>query len=105
MPSQFETDMGYGLDALLRPMALSVAVHYVDGTSETVSAIYNEQVGFIDDNGRAVFTLKRDDLAQALKRVDYFLIDGESVRWNVTDVRDDKSGGLEVRCDQKLDRT
>ena len=107
MATIFETLFGHAMDALKRVEAETATLYRADGTaSQTIYAIYNEQVGFVDDRRRAVWTFKAVDVTVALAadRGDYFVLSGDTVRWTIVDVRDDKAGGIEVRADGALER-
>jgi len=82
-----------------------LCTYTVAATGVTVArqVIFNEQVGAVDARRRSVFTFDRDDIPLPV-RGDHFVIDGESDRWTVVDVRDDRSGGIETRCDGTLER-
>ena len=76
-------------------------------TAYSVTPIFNEQVGAIDGYRRAVFTVDADGAPFATtspQRGDFFVLDGETDRWVVVDVRDDKAGAIELRCDGTLER-
>ena len=111
MASTFEDlfDMGFDVLASVQSIACTfyTAVNPTSGTS--VQAIFNEQVGAIDGYRRAVFTADRDAAAFSSAeplRGDFFVIDSDAsgARWVVVDVRDDESGGYELRCDGTLER-
>lgn len=105
MASVFESAFGNAMGALGRALGETATLTHVDDQStETVTVIFNEFVGAIDDRRRAIFTLAGGDVATTIQRGDYFVLSGETTRWTVTDVRDDKSGGLEIRCDGTLER-
>jgi hypothetical protein len=108
VPSTFEHLFDRAIDRLLsvegEPVSLYRAVGGSSQTPESVVAIFNEQAGAVDENRRAIFTLKASDLGTPLERGDWFVLTGETDPWYVVDVRDDESGGIEVRCDGKLVR-
>lgn len=87
---------------MLSQLGDTVTYTAVDGTSTTISAIFNEQVGAIDPLGRAVFhisTLASNgiDLPEEGATIQ---ISGESAIWIVVDVRDSKDDSAELRCDR-----
>ncbi len=105
MPSVFETVSQYALGALQRPLGEQATYTYAaTGVSFAVTVIFNEFVGAIDDRRRAIFTVAAADFATPPDRGDYFVLAGETDRWTVLDVRDDKAGGIELRCDGTLGR-
>ena len=87
-----------------RLMQDSTLTYASDGTSLTVQVAFNEQVGFVDDQRRAVFTFDADDTTTEIQRGDYFVLDGETDRWYAVDIRIDKAGAVEVRCDGYMER-
>ncbi len=106
MASDFETSFSHAMDSLKRHLMDAATVTYaVDGTTATVNVSFIEQVGFVDDQLRAVFTYDRDDLTTALRRGDVFVLSGQTQKWTAVDIRDDKAGGIEVRCDAYIERT
>jgi len=105
MPSDFEGAFDNAMDVLKGRLGVT-AIYTKPETGVVITdatVIFNEQVGFVDARRRAVFTFDRDDIGSAT-RGDYFVIDGETDRWTVVDVRDDRAGGIEVRCDGTLER-
>ena len=93
------------MDALKgRLMQDAVLTYVADGATLTLSVVFNEMVGFVDDQRRAVFTFDADDTTTEIQRGDYFVLDGETDRWNAVDIRIDKAGAVEVRCDGYLER-
>jgi len=104
--SVFENIMGHALNALKAVEGEDATLYRADGAaSQAVVAIFNEFVGFVDDRRRAVWTLKGADITgDAVDRGDYFVLSGETDRWTIVDVRDDKAGGIEVRADGALER-
>jgi hypothetical protein len=104
--SVFENLMVHALSALTRALGEDATLHRADGAaSQAITVIFNEFVGFVDDRRRAVFTIYgADNTGDPLDRGDYFVLDGETDRWTIVDVRDDKSGGIEVRADGALER-
>ena len=105
MASDFETSFGHGMDVLKRHLMDTATLTYAaDGTTATLRVAFNEQVGFVDDRLRAVFTYDRDDVSTEVKRGDFFVLDGQTQRWYAVDIRDDKAGGIEIRCDATLER-
>lgn len=106
MATPFENMMAHGLRVMRERLAESATLYKADGSaSQTVQVIFNEQVGFVDNRRRAVWTMKGSDLTTGdINRGDYFVLDGETDQWTVVDVRDDKSGGIEVRADGALER-
>ena len=109
MESIFDRIFKRGLDRLVEVHGVTVNVYRAtggqDGNPESFLAIFNEQVGAVDEIGRTVFTFRLADAATpALDRGDWFVLPGETERWYIVNYRDDKSGGIEVRCDRKLVR-
>ena len=102
--SVFENTFDLAMDVLKDVLATD-ATYTVASTQVTTTkqVIFNEQVGFVDNRRRAVFTFDRDDVSAPV-RGDYFVIDGETDRWTIVDVRDDRAGGIEVRCDGTMER-
>ena len=78
--------------------------HVADNSSETITAIFNEYVGYVDNIQRAIWTFDQDDVSTEVLRGDFFVLDGETAEWHVVDVRNDKAGGVEVRADSMLPR-
>ena len=108
MASDFEELFDMAFDSLADVLGVDPRATYTvltTGVSSLVTIIFNEQVGAVDSFRRAVFTADRDDFATPPDRGDYFVLSGETDRWVVIDVRDDKSGGYELRCDGTLERT
>ena len=66
----------------------------VDGTQTTVTIIFNEQVGALDDKANALFHLLDSEVEPV--RNAYLTIDAE--RWVIVDVRSAKDGTSEVRA-------
>lgn len=99
--------MGKGLDSLNRVMGIDASFTFAaEQVTETVTIVFNEFVGFIDDKRRSLYTAKLSDFStRDPARSDYFVLPNETSRWHVMDVRIDKSGGIELRCDQHLERT
>lgn len=105
MPSVFETIARYAMGALQRPLGETATYTYAASqATQPVLVIFNEFVGAIDDRRRAIFTVAAADFSPPPDRGDYFVLTGETDRWTVTDVRDDKAGGIELRCDGTLGR-
>lgn len=106
MASDFEELFDIAWESLAGVLA-STATYTVasSGADSEISVIFNEFVGAVDEFGRAIFTADRDDFSDAPVRGDYFVLAGETNRWVVVDVRDDKSGGYELRCDVTLEET
>jgi hypothetical protein len=105
MPSIFETISQRAMGAIQRPLGESATfTHVATGTSLTVTVVFNEFVGAIDDRRRAIFTVATADFATSPDRGDYFVLSGATDRWTVLDVRDDQAGGMELRCDGTLGR-
>ena len=93
------------MDALKGRLMETVDLTYAaTGATLQLAAAFNEQVGFVDDQRRAVFTFDADDVVTAVERGDYFVLVGETDRWYAVDIRDDKAGGIEIRCDGYLER-
>lgn len=93
------------MDVLKRHLMQTATLTYaVDGSTATLSVAFNEQVGFVDDKLRAVFVYDADDLSTELQRGDFFVLEGKTQRWYAVDIRDDKAGGIEVRCDAFMER-
>lgn len=65
-------------------------------TSQSVTVIYNELVGALDQFGNAVFSVKTDELTAA--RGGVLVIDGTTEPWVIVDVRDARDGTAELRC-------
>lgn len=106
MATDFEGAMGHALSALkARLMDTATLTYAADSTTATVSVAFVEQVGFVDDFLRAVFTFAAADITTDIARGDHFVLSGQTQRWYVVDVRDDKSGGIEVRADANIERT
>jgi hypothetical protein len=74
------------------------------GVSSTVTVIFNEFVGFIDNKQRAIITVAAADVP-APTRGDSFVIAGETQRWDVIDVRNAKAGEFEIRVDATLEES
>lgn len=103
--SIFETLTNRAMGALQRSMAVRAEFTVAKtGATSTVWVIFNEFVGAIDDRRRAIFTVAAADFATPPDRGDYFVLEGETSRWTVMDVRDDQAGGIELRCDGTLRR-
>lgn len=103
--SIFETLTGRAMGALQRAMAASATFTVArTGATSTVLVIFNEFVGAIDDRRRAIFTVASADFTTPPDRGDHFVLDGDTARWTVIDVRDDQAGGVELRCDGTLRR-
>lgn len=106
MASPFENMVDHGFDALNSVLGESATLYHADGeASQQITVAFNEFVGFVDDRRRAIFTIRASDvLGDPVDREDYFVLAGETDRWTVVDVRDDKAGGVELRCDGALGR-
>src|SRR5688572_21554406 len=103
--STFETLSNRAIDALARTLGEPATfTHVAMGVSESITVIFNEFVGAIDDRRRAIFTLQATELATPPDRGDYFVLSGETDRWTVLDVRDSKAGDYEIRADGTLGR-
>ena len=105
----FSETFDHAMDVLKTRLAdgeptAATLTHVVDGTTENFLVMFNEQVGFVDDRRRAVFTFDADDVLVAVDRGDFFVLDGDTERWYAVDIRDDKAGGIEIRCDATLER-
>lgn len=93
------------MSALQRSMATTAMFTYArTGVTVSVPVIFNEFVGAIDDRRRAIFTVAAADFSIPPDRGDFFVLEGETSRWTVLDVRDDQAGGIELRCDGTLRR-
>lgn len=99
--SVFDTINSRSIEALKRVMGQPATLTYAsDGTTISVTICYLEFVGAVDDNRRAIFTVATADFNGTIPdRGDYFVLDNETDRWTVIDVRDDKAGSIELRCD------
>jgi hypothetical protein len=79
----------------------SVTYRPVDSaTSRTISAVFNEFVGAIDEISRAIFTIHADNDTRGVtnpRRGDRITLDGRE--WKVVDIRSDEAGTHELRCD------
>lgn len=112
MASWFEDTFSEVAAPFLRDLLYSDATYYpvdngVAGASFAIRVIFNEQVGFIDNRQRAVWNMVRDDLQTAgvtVARGHYFILSGETLRWTIVDLRDDKAGLIEVRADAAIVR-
>lgn len=102
----FANLMDRGFNAMERSLAVNVTlVRAEDASTETFLCVFNEYVGAVDDDRRGLFTFRSSNLTGALpERTDYLTVEGDTDRWYVRDVRDDKSGGIEIRADGKLSR-
>ena len=101
----FESAFEHAMDSLKgRLMQTATLTYAVDATTVTLSVSFIEQVGFVDDRLRAVFTFDADDVTTELQRGDFFVLEDDTQRWYAVDIRDDKAGGIEVRCDAYLER-
>lgn len=105
MPSAFEEAFDMAFDALADIEAVTADFYtaVASSTSTSVQVIFNEQAGFVDGFRRAIFTVDRDVIANPL-RGDFFILDGETDRWTIVDVRNDQAGAFELRCDGTLER-
>ena len=76
----------------------TVSYKNVAGTVTSLTAIYNELVGAMDDFGNAIFTLSTDPTigVASPSRGDEITFAGD--KWTVVDVRDDNAGMAELRC-------
>lgn len=72
------------------------------GSDVVIKAIFNEFVGFVDDQARAIFTVSTlaSNGVASPQEGDRITIVGESVYWTVVDVRDSKDDTAELRCDR-----
>lgn len=105
MASIFETLTNRALGALQRSMGTPATFTYAaDGSTATITVIFNEFVGAIDDRRRGIFTVAAADFTTPPDRGDHFVLEGDTDRWTVLDVRDDQAGGIELRCDGTLAR-
>lgn len=107
MPSDFEHIFDFGHDVMKQRISNreeATLTHIADDSSYSILVIFNEQVGFIDDIRRAVIIVDADDVQQVVDRGDYFVLDGETDRWYAQNVRIDKIGTYEIRCDSYLER-
>ena len=75
--------------------AAAVTRTALDGSTSTINAQFEFQVGAVDAKERAVFRVA-DDVAW--ERGDYVTFNSE--RWTVIDIRPDDLGMLELRCDR-----
>lgn len=105
MAADFEISFGHGMDVLKRHLMDTATLTYaIDGTTKSLQVSFIEQVGAVDDRLRAVFTYDADDVDTEVQRGDFFVLSGQTQRWYAIDVRDDKAGGIEVRCDATMER-
>lgn len=105
MASTFDNLSAKAIDALTRVMGSAATFTFAaTAASETVSVIFNEFVGAVDARRRAIYTIAATGISAAPSRGDYFVLDGETDRWVVVDVRDSKAGDYELRCDGTLER-
>lgn len=89
---------------MLRVLGDSAAYTTVAGVTSTVVVVFNEFVGAIDNKQRAIFTVSSEAVA-APQRGDSFVLDGETQRWDVVDVRASRAGEFELRCDATLEES
>lgn len=107
--SIFDDVFDHAMDSILgrlsdEPVAAALTFA-ASGATLDLRVVFNEQVGFVDDQRRAVFTLDADDLTTGpIRRGDFFVLQGETDRWYAIDIRDDKAGAIEIRCDGYLER-
>jgi len=110
MASTFEGmfDMGFDVLADIEAVACTFHLAATPGVGVAVQAIFNEQVGAIDGFRRAIFTADRDAAAFVAepRRGDFLVItsDDDAARWVIVDIRNDESGGYELRADGTLER-
>ena len=84
-----------GIDRLIDELGDTVTYKVASsGSTSSISAIFNEFVGALDEFGNAIFTIKSSDVASP-KRGDLITL-GTNV-WTVLDVRSDNAGGHELR--------
>lgn len=101
----FRELFGRGVQNLIGRLGQAAVLHRADGSATiSLNVVFNEQVGFVDDRRRGVFFIDSDDVSDSLNRGDYFILDGETDRFTVVDVRDSKDGAMECRCDGTLTR-
>ena len=107
MANVFERNMSDALDSLNRVMGESTTFTYAaEETTQSITVVFNEFVGFVDNYRRAIFTARTDAFStREPVRGDHFVLAGETARWKIVDVRNDQSGGVELRCDGHLERT
>lgn len=107
--SDFEDNFDGAYDVIDAFLGEAATFYYAaaPSTGYSVTPTFNEQVGAIDGFRRAVFTVDADAepfATTAPLRGDFFVLSGETDRWVVVDVRDDKAGAIELRCDGTLVR-
>ena len=77
MATIFEGAFDNAMNVLKHRLMETVTLTYAaDATTVTLQAAFNEQVGFVDDQRRAVFTFDADDLTTAIQRGDHFVLEG-----------------------------
>ena len=76
----------------------TISYKTVAGVTSSLTAIYNELVGALDDFANAIFTISTDASigVAAPERGDEITFAGE--QWTVVDVRDDEASMAELRC-------
>ena len=106
MAAGFERVFSFALaNSILKRLGETVTLTFPDGTTQTLTSTFNEQVGFVDGLRRAVFTFTAGVLTvEEADRAQYLTLSGETDQWWIVDVRNDKSGGIEVRADGRLTR-
>ena len=91
----YTTDFGF--DQLADKLGETATYETVDGlTTLSLSVIFNEFVGAIDEKGRALFSIQQSDV-NLPRRGDKLTLSGKV--WYVVDFRTDEAGLHELRCD------
>lgn len=87
-------------EAALQPVhGIAITLHYVDGTTDAVTATIVEDVGANDPFAERTFVVVVSQLTGDPDIGDYVTHDGDAdaVRWVIQKVRDTDDGHLEVR--------
>ena len=94
--TDFKDDFENAFEPMLDYMGDTVVYTPVGGTAVTIQAIFNEQVGAIDDRQRAIITVDASVVTNP-RRGDRFTLSSRT--WKTVDVREDEAGTVEMRCD------
>ena len=86
---------GLAFPKLLEQTGDTITYSTVAGVSTSIQAIFNEQVGALDDKANAIFSIAGSDLASAPGKGDRITRNG--TRWTVLEARDSEDGSIEIR--------
>ncbi|MCO5167875.1 MAG: hypothetical protein M9894_16145 [Planctomycetes bacterium] len=101
----FDLLSGRAFDATAHVMGFAAEyVHADTGEAKQLRVLPDEFVGAIDDNRRALFTVRDTDFpAEKPARGDWFVLEGKTERWYVVNLRQSLAGDWELRTEGRIE--